>query len=124
MKAEFDSDIFGKEKDKSFQSSVSQIGKGFGDEDFYPTLEEKAATLLYLIIKNHSFVDGNKRIAAASFLLFLERNNMLRNKEGDHVISNEALASLALFVASSKSEEMDTAKKLIVSILNRNKTSV
>nr|WP_236979651.1 type II toxin-antitoxin system death-on-curing family toxin [Membranihabitans maritimus] len=123
MKAEFDSGVFGKEKDKGFQSSINQISKGFGDEDFYPTLEEKAATLLYLIIKNHSFVDGNKRIAAASFLLFLERNNMLRNKEGDHIISNEALASLTLFVASSKSEEMDTVKKLIISILNRNKSS-
>lgn len=124
MKAQFDSDVFGKEKDKGFQSSVTQISKGFGDEDFYPTLEEKAATLLYLIIKNHSFVDGNKRIAAASFLLFLERNNMLRNKEGNPIISNEALASLTLFVASSKSDEMETVKKLIISILNRNKTSV
>lgn len=120
MKAEFDSGVFGKEKDDSFQSSVGQISKGFGDEDFYPTLEEKAATLLYLIIKNHSFVDGNKRIAAASFLLFLERNNMLRNKEGDPIISNEALAGLTLFVASGKPEEMDTVKQLIISVLNRN----
>lgn len=121
MKAQFDSSVFGREKDKGFQSSVSQISKGFEDEDFYPTLEEKAATLLYLIIKNHSFVDGNKRIAAASFLLFLERNNMLRNREGDPVISNEALASLTLFVASSKPVEMETVKRLIISILNRNR---
>lgn len=121
MKSQFDSAVFGKEKDKGFQSSINQISKGFENEDFYPTLEEKAATLLYLIIKNHSFVDGNKRIAAACFLLFLERNNMLRNKEGNHVISNEALASLTLFVASSKPEEMDTVKKLIISILNRNR---
>ncbi len=72
MITEFDSDIFGKEKDKSFQSSVAQIEKGFGEDDFYPTLEEKAATLLYLIVKNHSFVDGNKRIAAVCFLKFLQ----------------------------------------------------
>lgn len=62
MLTEFDSDVFGKEKDKSFESSVAQIEKGFGEEDFYPTLEEKAATLLYLVVKNHAFVDGNKRI--------------------------------------------------------------
>ena len=76
MRRDFDSDIFGKEKDDSFQSSVAQISKGFGDIDFYPSIEEKAATLLYLIIKNHSFVDGNKRIAAACFLLFLENNDI------------------------------------------------
>lgn len=76
MRRDFDSDIFGKEKDDSFQSSVAQISKGFGDTDFYPSIEEKAATLLYLIIKNHSFVDGNKRIAAAFFLLFLENNDL------------------------------------------------
>lgn len=120
MKSEFDSGIFGKEKDKTFQSSISQISKGFGEKDFYPAIEEKAATLLYLIIKNHSFVDGNKRIAAACFLLFLERNKMLLNNEGIPVISNEALASLTLFVASSKPAEMETIRKLIISILNRN----
>src|SRR5690606_19110974 len=70
MKQDFESGVFGKEKDGSFQSAISQIGKGFGEEDFYPSLEEKAATLLYLIVKNHGFVDGNKRIAAACFLLF------------------------------------------------------
>jgi prophage maintenance system killer protein len=120
MKADFDSDIFGKEKDKGLESSVNQISKGFGDQDFYPSIEEKAATLLYLIIKNHSFVDGNKRIAAACFLLFLERNEILYNNEGISIISNEALASLTLFIASSKSEEMDMVKQLIISILNRN----
>lgn len=71
MLTEFDSDVFGKEKDKGFESSVAQIEKGFEANDFYPTLEEKATTLLYLIVKNHSFVDGNKRIAAACFLKFL-----------------------------------------------------
>jgi len=120
MRRDFDSDIFGKEKDDSFQSSVAQISKGFADIDFYPSIEEKAATLLYLIIKNHSFVDGNKRIAAACFLLFLENNDILKTKSGALVISNEALASLTLFAAASKPEEMDTVKKLIISVLNRN----
>jgi prophage maintenance system killer protein len=76
--------------------------------------------LLYLVVKNHAFVDGNKRIAAACFLLFLNRNNLLYNEQGQTIISNEALASLTLFVASSKAEEMETIKQLLVSILNRN----
>ena len=120
MKADFESDVFGKEKDGSFQSAVIQISKGFGDIDFYPTIEEKAATLLYLIIKNHGFIDGNKRIAAACFLLFLEKNFLLKSRFGDPIISNEALASLTLFAAASKPEEMETVKKLVISVLNRN----
>lgn len=120
MRRDFDSDIFGKEKDDSFLSSVAQISKGFGEIDFYPSIEEKAVTLLYLIIKNHSFVDGNKRIAAACFLLFLENNNLLNSGAGVALISNEALASLTLFAAASKPEEMGTVKKLIISVLNRN----
>ena len=119
MRADFDSAIFGKEKDGSFQSAIAQISKGFGEEDFYPSIEEKAATLLYLIVKNHGFVDGNKRIAAACFLLFLERN-LLYAQNRKPIVSNEALASLTLFVASSKPDEMGTVKKLIISVLNRN----
>ncbi len=87
MSTEFDSDVFGREKDKNFQSSLAQITKGFGTEDFYPTIEEKAATLLYLITKNHSFVDGNKRIAAACFLKFLNANSMLVFQNGKAIIS-------------------------------------
>jgi prophage maintenance system killer protein len=120
MLTEFDSDIFGKEKDKSFQSSIAQIGKGFGEEDFYPTLEEKAAMLLYLVVKNHSFVDGNKRIAAACFLKFLQQNDMLFNSQQQPIISNDTLASLTLFIASSKPEEMQTVTRLVISVLNRN----
>jgi prophage maintenance system killer protein len=120
MRSDFESGVFGKEKDGSFKSAVSQISKGFGEEDFYPTLEEKAATLLYLIVKNHGFVDGNKRIAAACFLLFLQKNDLLHNSKGFSIISNDALASLTLFIASSKPEEMDTVKKLVISVLNRN----
>ena len=121
MLKEFDSDVFGKEKDKNFQSSVAQIAKGFGEEDFYPTLEEKATMLLYLITKNHSFVDGNKRIAAACFLKFLENNKMLFNVKNEPIISNDTLASLTLFIASSRPDEMETVKRLVVSVLNRNK---
>ena len=110
---------FGKEKDKNFESSLTQISKGFGANDFYPTLEEKAATLLYLVVKNHSFVDGNKRIAAAYFLKFLEQNNMLMDSDKQLIISNDTLASLTLFIASSNPEEMGTVKKLVVSVLNR-----
>lgn len=121
MLAEFDSEVFGKEKDKSFESSVAQIAKGFGEDDFYPTLEEKATMLLYLIVKNHSFVDGNKRIAAACFLKFLQQNKMLFNSKEQPIISNDTLASLTLFIASSKPEEMETVKRLVISVLNRNK---
>ena len=121
MKKEFESDVFAKIKDEGFISAANQIAQGFGEEDIYPSLEEKAAMLLYMIIKNHPFVDGNKRIAAACFLLFLERNKLLNKLSGASVISNEALASITLFVASSKTEEMETVKRLVVSVLNRSK---
>jgi prophage maintenance system killer protein len=123
MLTEFDSGIFGKEKDKSFESSVAQIGKGFEKDDFYPSIEEKATMLLYFVVKNHSFVDGNKRIAAACFLKFLQQNNMLFNSEQQPIISNDTLASLTLFIASSKPEEMQTVTRLVISVLNRNKIS-
>lgn len=120
MRAEFNSDVFGKEKDSGFDSSVNQIRQGFGEQDLYPSIEEKASMLLYLVVKNHAFVDGNKRIAAACFLLFLERNRLLCNNSGHTIISNEALASLTLFVAASKAEEMETVRRLLISVLNRN----
>ena len=121
MKQEVDSFVFGLEKDQGFESAIAQISKGFEETDFYPSIEEKAASLLYLIIKNHAFTDGNKRIAAACFLMFLQRNDILIDKIGIPIISNEALASLTLFIASSKPEEMEIVKKLTISILNRNK---
>lgn len=120
MRIEFNSDVFGKEKDGGFDSSVNQIMQGFGEQDAYPSIEEKAAMLLYLVVKNHAFVDGNKRIAAACFLLFLDRNKLLYKETGQTIISNEALASLTLFVAASKADEMETVKKLLISVLNRN----
>jgi len=90
MVSDFDSEVFGKTKDDNFSSSINQITKGMGTEDFYPTLEEKAATLLYLVVKNHSFVDGNKRIAAACFLKFLAANKLLFQANRTPIISNES----------------------------------
>lgn len=121
MLSEFDSDVFGKPKDKSFESSIAQIQKGFDNQDFYPSLEEKATMLLYFVVKNHSFVDGNKRIAATCFLKFLQQNEMLFNAQQQPLISSDTLASLTLFIASSKPEEMETVKRLVISVLNRNK---
>ncbi len=120
MRSGFNSNVFGKMKDRSFESAINQIKQAFGNKDAYPSIEEKAAMLVYLIVKNHAFVDGNKRIAAACFLLFLKQNGLLFNSNGQTIISNEALASLTLFVASSKADEMETVKKLLISILNRN----
>ena len=111
MVVDFDSQVFGKEKDQNFQSSIAQIEKGFGENDFYPTLEEKATMLLCLVVKNHSFVDGNKRIAAACFLKFLQTNQMLFNVQNKLIIGNDTLASLTLLIASSKPDEMETVKK-------------
>lgn len=120
MQLSINSKVFAKPKDSSFESSVHLIEQSFNGKEFYIGLEEKAAMLLYLIVKNHSFVDGNKRIGAACFLFFLERNNLLVNKFQQPILSNDALASLTLFVASSRPDEMGTVKKLIISILNRN----
>ena len=120
MRAEFNSDVFGKEKDGGFDSAVNQIRQIFGEQEVYPSIEEKASMLLYLVVKNHAFIDGNKRIAAACFLLFLERNGLLYTDSGQLIISNEALASLTLFVAASKADEMETVRRLLISVLNRN----
>lgn len=119
MRSEFASELFGREKDDGFESSVRQIHQSYGGVDLYPGLEEKAAMLLYLIIKNHSFLDGNKRIAAACFLYFMEKNNLLYSESGNPVISNDALAAVTLFIAVSKPEEMETVKNVVISILNR-----
>jgi prophage maintenance system killer protein len=116
-----ESDLFAKPKDESFHSSVNQIKQSFGDVELYPTIEEKAANLLYFITKNHSFVDGNKRIAAACFLYFVEQNEALLKPDGTPIIDNATLAALTLFIATSKPEEADIVKQLTISILNRNK---
>ncbi len=119
MRFGFHSNLFEKLKDGGFDSALHQIMQGFGDVEVYPSIEEKAAMLLYLIVKNHAFVDGNKRIAAACFLLFLDKNELLFTSTNQSIISNEALASLTLFVASRKAEEMETVRKLLISVLNR-----
>lgn len=119
MKTEFKSPIFGIKKDKGFESAIRQIEKGMDHQDFYRSVEEKAAVLLYLITKNHAFTDGNKRIAAACFLLFLKANNLLYTPDGHKTISDDALAALTLFTAASKPEEMETVIRLILSVLNR-----
>lgn len=118
MKSEFASDVFANPKDGSFASSVNQIYQTFGGNDCYPTLEEKAAMLLYLITKNHSFSDGNKRIAASCFLYFLNKNNMLY-KNNLPIIDNGTLFALTLLIAESKPEEMEIMKQIVVCVLNK-----
>lgn len=118
MKSEFASDVFANQKDGSFASSINQIYQTFDGKDCYPTLEEKAAMLLYLITKNHSFSDGNKRIAASCFLYFLDKNNMLY-KDNVPIIDNGTLFALTLLIAESKYEEMDIMKQIVVSVLNK-----
>ena len=113
-------DLFGREKDKSFKSSVSTICQTFDGKDLYPSIEEKAANLLYLVTKNHSFSDGNKKIAAFLFLYFLERNGILYTKEGEKRIADNALVALTLMIAVSKTEEKDTITKIIVNLINKN----
>jgi prophage maintenance system killer protein len=120
LRKEYDSDLFGKQKDDSFDSSVNQIYQTFNGEDVYPTTECKAANLLYLVTKNHSFVDGNKRIAAAVFIYFLEKNKMLYKKNGEKIIDNDSLAAITLLIAVSKPEEKETMIKIVMTILNRN----
>lgn len=119
MRRDFDSDVFGKPKDNSFDSSVCQMYQSFAGGDLYPTIEHKAAILLYLVVKNHSFVDGNKRIAAALFLYFLEKNNLLTGPDGQRIISNDGLAALTLLIAISKPAEKDTMIQIVITILNR-----
>ena len=118
MKSDFASDVFGVPKDGSFASSINQIYQTFDGKDCYPSLEEKAATLLYLITKNHSFSDGNKRIGASCFLYFLDKNNMLY-KNNIPIIDSSALFALTLLIAESKPEEMDIMKQIVISVLNK-----
>jgi prophage maintenance system killer protein len=120
MYSDYKSNVFAKPKDDSFNSSINQIKQTFDGKELYPSIQEKAANLLYLIVKNHSFVDGNKRIAAACFIYFLDKNKTLFGANNKTIISNGTLASLTLFIATSKSNEADIVKQLVISILNRN----
>ena len=112
-----DSDIFGTEKDASFKSSLGQIYQTFGGKELYPTAEIKAAMLLYLVVKNHSFVDGNKRIAAFVFLWFLSRNGLLYKADGSKNIADGTLVALTLLIAESKPEERETMERLATNLL-------
>lgn len=112
--------MFGREKDNSFRSSVSTIYQTSGGQDLYPSIEEKAANLLYFITKNHSFSDGNKRIAAFLFLYFLERNGILFDGNGNKRIADNTLVALTLMIAVSRPDEKDVMTKVIVSLINRN----
>lgn len=118
MKPEFGSDVFANPKDESFDSSINQIYQTFGGQECYPSLEEKAAMLLYFLVKNHSFTDGNKRIGAACFLYFLDKNGILYQNNAQ-LIDNAALFALTVLIAESKPEEKEMMKQVIISVLNK-----
>lgn len=113
-------ELFGREKDASFKSSLRSIYQTFDGKDVYPSIEEKAANLLYFIVKNHSFTDGNKRIAAGLFAYFLDKNNALFKSDGSKIIEDNALVAITIMIAESKSEEKDTMVKLVVNLINSN----
>jgi len=114
------SDLFGNEKDESFKSSINTIYQTFDGQELYPSIEEKAAMLLYLVTKNHSFSDGNKRIAAFLFLWFLEKNGILYKSDGSKLIENNTLVALTLMIAESRTEEKDIMVKVVVNLINKN----
>ena len=113
-------DLFGVARDKSFESSISSIYQTFSGKDLYPSIEQKAANLLYFIVKNHSFVDGNKRIAASIFLWFLDKNCILYKADGSKRIADNALVALTLMIAESKPSEREVIVTLAVNLINRN----
>jgi len=119
MKGEFDG-LFGLEKDQSFKSALGAIDQTFDGKDVYPSVEEKAAHLLYFIVKNHAFSDGNKRIAAAIFLCFMAGHEMLYRPDGGKRIHDNALVALTLLIAESKPAEKETIVRLIINLINRN----
>lgn len=110
--------LFGNEKDKSFKSSLETIYQTFDGIDLYPSFEEKAANLLYFVVKNHSFSDGNKRIAAGLFVYFLDMNSKLLNESGNKRIGDNALVAITIMIAESKSDEKDIMTKLVVNLIN------
>ena len=115
-----ESALFANEKDESFKSTLGAIYQTFGGEELYPSVEEKAANLLYLVVKNHSFSDGNKRIAAFLFLWFLENNGILYRKDGTRLLDNNTLVALTLMIAESNVEEKDIMIKVVVNLINQN----
>lgn len=113
------STLFGNEKDDSFKSTIGQIYQTFDGVDLYPSVEEKAAMLLYLTTKNHSFSDGNKRIAATLFLWFMNNNGILYNANGSKRIADNTIVALTLMIAESRAEEKDTMVKVVVNLINK-----
>lgn len=111
--------LFGLEKDKSFKSSIETIYQTFSGKELYPSAEEKAAHLLYFVVKNHSFVDGNKRIAAALFLWFLEKNRLLYRADGSKRLADNALVALTLMIAESAPQDKDLIARLVVNLINK-----
>lgn len=111
--------LFGNEKDDSFKSSIGQIYQTFDGVELYPSVEEKAAMLLYLVTKNHSFSDGNKRIAATLFLWFMNNNAILYRPDGTKRIADNTLVALTLMIAESKTEEKDIMVKVVVNLINQ-----
>lgn len=116
MRSRFTSDLFGVKKDESFRSSISVINQSFGGQDLYPSVQEKAANLLYLIIKNHSFLDGNKRIGCSLFLYYLDRNGLLF-RGLDKRIADSTLVAVALMIAESRPEEKESMVSLVMNFL-------
>ena len=113
------SELFGNEKDDSFKSSIGQIYQTFDGVELYPSVEEKAAMLLYLVTKNHSFSDGNKRIAATLFLWFMNNNGILYREDGSKRIADNTLVALTLMIAESRTEEKDVMVKVVVNLINK-----
>jgi len=111
------SGLFGREKDASLPGSLSAVMQTFGGKDVYPSMEEKAAHLLYFLVKNHSFVDGNKRIAAALFLWFMDKNGRLYGVDGAKRIADTTLVAITLMVAESKPDQKDILTRLIANLL-------
>lgn len=120
LKKHYPSGLFGLEKDQSFSGSIGAVYQTFDGKDLYPSIEEKAAHLLYFVVKNHSFIDGNKRIAVSLFLWFLNENGILYHEDGSKRLADNALVALTLLIAESKAEEKDTMVKVIVNLINQN----
>ena len=114
------SELFAHEKDDSFKSTMGVLYQTFDGKDLYPSIEEKAANLLYLTVKNHSFSDGNKRIAAFLFLWFLEKNGILYRADGSRLLDNNTLVAITLMIAESKTEEKDIMTKVVINLINKN----
>lgn len=113
-----ETNLFGAEREDAFKAVVGQLEQSFAGQELYPTIQEKAAILLYLCVKNHPFLDGNKRIAAALFVYFLNENSALRDKTGSLIIANNTLAAMTLMIALSKPEEKDVMCLLVMNMLD------